>query len=123
MNAIFLFIFPALAYLPANLEYVDSYLGQPNWKNNFERPQTVNAVFLEESGQTTKSEYLTKSEMVSPDTVKILNLDQHGKEISSFNFQKSSWESQHGNWIRIFVSQTESYGYKMTIDEVTPIQM
>jgi hypothetical protein len=123
----FLFLFcssVSSAAISPNLQSIDEYLGQPDWQGSFAKPQSIETVFVEKGvGSPSKSLYKVQSELGDQNTLKVLNLDQNGKEISSFQLQRQDWENVHGNWVRIFISQTESYGFKMSIEEITSVQV
>jgi hypothetical protein len=107
--------------LPPDMQVVDRYLGSPDWHQSFGEPQTLDASFVEvlEKGSGSAIPYRVHSELIEQNTVKISNLDKSGKMTSSYNLQNSEWQSHHGNWIRFFIEQTESYGYNVKVNQIT----
>jgi hypothetical protein len=99
-------------------------LGNPSWEENFAKPQAVKMILEEKSGQETTSSirYQVRSEPAGSDSVKIVSLDESGKEISVSNLEKSAWKSNHGNWIRFYFALTESYGFKLSVQKITKVK-
>jgi hypothetical protein len=116
-------LFFSVTAMAGNLEAIDDYLGQPNWQGNFAKAQNTEIAFTEEgSGTSSRALYKVHSELTDGSTLRVSNFDEGGKEISSSNLVKTDWENAHGNWVRIFMAQTESYGYKMAVEEIKNVE-
>lgn len=125
MRILFLFwpLISVAQTIPPSIQEVDRYLGLPNWQSSFSRPQALTYDFSEITGKTTSVvSYRADSRLVESETVRISSFDENGKEVSVSDLRKADWESQHGNWVRFYISQTESFGYKMKIEEVQRVQ-
>jgi hypothetical protein len=112
--------------LPASLATVDEYLGTPDWAKGFGKSQSLEGVFDEKmlpKFTDSSLHFQVKVEPTSASTALISTLKMNGDKTSESTLNRIDWDTNHGNWIRMFIAQTESYGYRVTIDEVTPIQM